>query len=87
MIPPLNSNHKEVMFYYSDTFNTYMREYIGLDEIKLLEGDIGLTFFEMQMVLVRVATEMFKDAKQEVGKAVDRLMACFGVTDIVKNKK
>lgn len=31
MIPPLNTNHKEVMFYYSDTFNSYMREHIFND--------------------------------------------------------
>jgi hypothetical protein len=31
MIPPLNTNHKEVMFYYSETFNNYMREHIFND--------------------------------------------------------
>ena len=56
MIPPMNSNHKEIMFYYSETFNSYMREHIASQEIKLLDGDIGLTFLEFQMVMVRVAT-------------------------------
>ena len=56
MIPPMNSNHKEIMFYYSETFNSYMREHITSQEIKLLDGDIGLTFLEFQMVMVRVAT-------------------------------
>ena len=64
MIPPLNSNHKEVMFYYSENFNNYMREHIFNEEIKLLEGDIGLSFLEFSMVLVRIATEVWKDAKQ-----------------------
>jgi hypothetical protein len=33
-----------------------MREYIFADEIKLLEGDIGLTFLEFQIILIRLST-------------------------------
>ena len=60
MIPPLNSNHKEVMFYYSETFNSYMREHIFSDEIKILEGDIGVTFLEFQLLIIRISTEYCK---------------------------
>ena len=35
-IPPLNTNHKEVMFYYSETINNYMRDYISQPNIRLL---------------------------------------------------
>lgn len=75
------------MFYYSETFNSYMREHIFNDEIKLLEGDIGLTFLEFSMIVARIATEVWKDGKQEIPKAVERLMSQFGITDIIKNKK
>lgn len=56
MIPPFSNNHKEVMFYNSESFNSYMRDHIFNDEIKLIEGDIGFTFLEFTMVLTRIAT-------------------------------
>lgn len=87
MIPSLNTNHKEGMFYYSETFNSYMREHIFSEEIKLLEGDIGLTFLEFTMVMARVATEVVKDGKQEIVNAIDKMMAVVGVTDILKHKR
>ena len=75
------------MFYYSETFNSYMREHIFSEEIKLLEGDIGLTFLEFTMVMARVATEVVKDGKQEIVNAIDKMMAVVGVTDILKHKR
>jgi hypothetical protein len=33
-----------------------MREYIFNDEIKIVEGDVGVTFLEFQMLVVRIAT-------------------------------
>ena len=87
MVPSLNTNHKEGMFYYSETFNSYMRDHVFNDEIKLLEGDIGLTFLEFIMVLARIATEIAKDGKQEITKVVDKMMLQVGATDILKHKK
>lgn len=55
LIPPLNSNHKEVMFYYSETITNYVRDSISLKVIKTLDGDIGLSFFEFCMGIMRIA--------------------------------
>jgi hypothetical protein len=87
MIPSLNTSHKEGMFYYSDTFNSYIRDHVFNDEIKLLEGDIGLTFLEFTMILARIATEIVKDGKQEITKALDKMMLQIGATEILKHKK
>ena len=57
LIPPLNSNHRQVIFYSPDTITTYVRDSINLKCIKVVEGDIGLTFLEFQMVMGRVAVE------------------------------
>jgi hypothetical protein len=64
-----------------------MREHIFSEEIKLLEGDIGLTFLEFTMVMARVATEIVKDGKQEITKAIDKMMGMVGATEILKHKK
>jgi hypothetical protein len=67
------------MFYYSETFNNYMREHIFSDEIKLLEGDIGLSFFEFQIMFVRLATEYCKENKTEFSKYIDKFMSVLGL--------
>ncbi len=63
MVPPLNTNHKEVMFYYSETITNYMRDYISLPNIRILEGDIGLNFLEFQILFAKLATDFCKDPK------------------------
>jgi hypothetical protein len=43
------------MFYTSETMNNYVRDHVNLPQIKLLEGDGGLTFFEFQVLFVKLA--------------------------------
>lgn len=87
MVPPLNSNHKEVMFYYSETFNNYMREHVFGKEIKLLDGDVGLTFLEFQMVICRVATEVSKENKLELAVCLDKFIAHLNLAELIKTRK
>jgi len=42
---------------------TYLRDHINLPQIKLLEGDVGFTFFEFQIFFIKVAAEFSKDSK------------------------
>jgi len=44
-ILPNSGNNKEAMFYTSETINSYLRDHAYQPQIKLLEGDAGLTFF------------------------------------------
>lgn len=62
---PNTSSNKEAMFYTSETMTNYLRDFAHLPEIKLLEGDGGLTFLEMQLVLIRISCENSKDSKNE----------------------
>ena len=64
MMPNSNSS-KEAMFYTSETMTSYLRDNISSPQIKLLEGDVGFTFFEFQIFLIKVATEFSKDSKHE----------------------
>jgi hypothetical protein len=62
---PNSSSSKEAMFYTSETLAAYLRDHSHLPHIKLLEGDLGLTFFEMQILFVKLAAEFAKDPKGE----------------------
>jgi hypothetical protein len=62
-IMPISNSSKEAMFYTSETITTYLRDHISSPQIKLLEGDVGFTFFEFQIFLIKVATEFSKDSK------------------------
>ena len=44
---------------------SYLKDHINLPKIKLLDGDIGFTFFEFQIFFIKVATEFSKDSKHE----------------------
>ena len=41
---PTSGSTKEAMFYTSETITLYVRDQISLPLIRLIEGDIGLTF-------------------------------------------
>lgn len=60
---PNSGSSKEAMFYTSETMAAYVRDHIHLPTIRLLEGDVGLTFFEMQVFFVKLAVEFSKDIK------------------------
>jgi len=62
---PSSSSSKEAMFYTSETIATYLRDHISSTQIKLLEGDVGFTFFEFQIFFIKIATEFSKDSKHE----------------------
>ncbi len=64
-IMPISNSSKEAMFYTSETITTYLRDHISSPQIKLLEGDVGFTFFEFQIFLIKVATEFSKDSKHQ----------------------
>ena len=55
-ILPNSGSSKEAMFYTSETMNLFLREYSYQPQIKLLEGDGGLTFFEFQVLFIKLAT-------------------------------
>lgn len=61
------------MFYTSETFTSYLRDHIHLPNIKLIEGDIGLTFFEMQILFIKLATEFSKDIKGEYSVNIKKI--------------
>ena len=64
---------KEAMFYTSDTMTVYLRDYATLPQIKLLEGDGGLTFFEFQIFFIKLASEFCKDSKGEFPANIRKL--------------
>ena len=51
------------MFYYSETITNYMRDYVALPHIRILEGDVGLNFLEFQILFAKLATDFCKDPK------------------------
>jgi hypothetical protein len=53
---PNSSSSKEVMFYTTETITNYSRDHINLSQIKLIEGDVGLNFFEFQLCFIKIAT-------------------------------
>lgn len=89
---PNSSSSKEAMFYTTDTIAVYVRDHIHLPRIKLMEGDVGLTFFEMQVFFIKLAIEFCKDIKGEyltsIRKFVNyiRLKEAFDETAPRKNK-
>ena len=50
-----------------------MRDCVYLPQIKLLEGDIGLTYLEFQIFLVKIATEFCKDVKNEYSSNIRKM--------------
>ena len=48
------------MFYYPETITNYVRDSVGLKCMKVLDGDIGLSFFDFEMILARIAIEFGK---------------------------
>ena len=60
---PNSGSSKEAMFYTSETMASYVRDYIHMPTIRLLDGDLGLNFFEMQVFFVKLAVEFSKDIK------------------------
>lgn len=61
------------MFYTSETFTSYLRDHIHLPNIKLIEGDIGLSFFEMQILFIKLSTEFSKDIKGEYSLNIKKM--------------
>lgn len=61
------------MFYTSETMSSYIRDCVYLPQIKLLEGDVGLTFFEFQVMFVKIATEFSKDSKGDLASSIRKL--------------
>jgi hypothetical protein len=41
---PSSGSSKEAMFYTTDAINVYIRDHCSLPHIRLLDGDLGLTF-------------------------------------------
>lgn len=64
-LPPSNNNHREVIFYSAETAANYAKEYMNSNLIKLVEGDIGLSFYEFQLVMLRIAFELSKENHQK----------------------
>jgi len=54
------------MFYTSETMSSYIRDYVYQPQIKLMEGDVGLTFFEFQVLFVKLSIEFSKDNKGDM---------------------
>jgi hypothetical protein len=52
-IPPSSNNHREVIFYSAETAANYGKEYMTTNHIKIIEGDIGLSFYEFQLVMMK----------------------------------
>ena len=46
-----------------------MKESVNLKKIKLIEGDIGLTFLDAQVLLTKLGLDITKD-KKDAGQAV-----------------
>lgn len=53
--------------------SNYLRDYASLPQIKLIEGDGGLTFLEFQIFLIRLAAEYCKDAKGDFAGNIRKL--------------
>jgi hypothetical protein len=64
-IPPSSNNHREVIFYSAETAANYGKEYMTTNHIKIIEGDIGLSFYEFQLVMMKISFEMSKDSQQK----------------------
>ena len=76
MKPPIiasSGSSKEAMFYTAETMSSYIRDFVYLPQIKLLEGDVGLTFFEFQVLFVKLATEFSKDSKSDLASNIRKL--------------
>lgn len=83
-----NALNKEVMFYTLDTISAYMRDHANSPEhIKTIEGDIGLTFLEFSILIIRIATEYCKENKNDfpvyLSKFLNNLKVreCFQIVD------
>jgi hypothetical protein len=61
------------MFYTSETMAAYVRDHIHQQTIRQLDGDVGLTFFEMQVFFVKLAVEFSKDIKGEFPASIRKL--------------
>lgn len=72
---PNSGSSKEAMFYTTETMNIYLRDYVNQPKIKLLEGDLGMTFLEIQVFLMKLASEISKDTKGEVASNIRKLEA------------
>jgi len=53
--------------------NGYIRDYASQQNIRLSEGDVGLTFFEFQLALVKIANEFCKDSKTDIVQNIKKL--------------
>lgn len=73
---PNSGSSKEAMFYTNETMNIYLRDYVNQPTIKLLEGDSGMTFLEVQIFLMKLASELCKDTKSEVASNIKKLEIC-----------
>lgn len=64
IIPPhsilVGSGQKQGLFYSPENIISYSKESVSQKKMKLLDGDIGLSFFEFQMLLVRLSMDITK---------------------------
>lgn len=76
MKPPIihsSGSSKEAMFYTAETMSSYIRDYVYQPQIKLMEGDVGLTFFEFQVLFVKLSTEFAKDSKSDLPSNIRKM--------------
>jgi hypothetical protein len=79
-IPPSSNNHREVIFYSAETAANYAKEYMTTNHIKIIEGDLGLSFYEFQLVMLRICFEISKDSQQKTDVCI---MICKLLQDII----
>lgn len=60
-----------------------MREFVNLPSIKILEGDVGLTFFEFQILFIRIASEFVKDGKNDFASYVRKMIGFTKIREIM----
>jgi hypothetical protein len=67
------SGQKETFFYTAENFANYSKEAANLKKIKLIEGDFGVTYFEMEMLLVRLSIDVTKE-KNDIAKSISTFL-------------
>ena len=89
LLPPLShisgTNQKEALFYSPEAIINYSKEAVNQKKIKLLDGDIGLTFFDFSVLLTRLSFDISKD-KSDAAKSLLNLFSIIKLKETIACK-
>jgi hypothetical protein len=68
-----SAGQKEIFFYTPDNFANYSKDIVNQKKIKLIEGDVGVSYFEMLIILLRLSIDVSKE-KNDIAKSFSILL-------------